>query len=126
MYAVYESLRAAIRLAEPRNKSIFGQYVFSTAAGIHQHGMLRNPQTYEFVEPELFGRQRDLVIGRHSGRAVLRFLLQRLNLTVTENTLEEIYQSQIAGRADGDCEELSVLQDRLAAILGADREVVRI
>ena len=57
----------AMTLEEPRNKPIFGKYVFGTAAGIHQQGMLSDPSTYEYVEPARFGRERSLLIGRHSG-----------------------------------------------------------
>lgn len=51
-----------------RNKSIVGQNAFAHEAGIHQHGMLSNRQTYEIVTPESVGwNGSELVLGRHSG-----------------------------------------------------------
>ena len=50
MYEAYTHLRGVIGLPEPRNKAIFGTHAFGTA-GLHQQGMLRNPATYEYVEP---------------------------------------------------------------------------
>ncbi|MFD3536483.1 LeuA family protein [Streptomyces sp. NPDC058664] len=117
IYAVYNRLREVIRLEEPRNKAIFGRYAFGTAAGIHQAGMLRNPATYEYVEPARFGRERTLLISRHSGRAVLRHLLDDMNLRVDEFKLNEIYREYIAERVESDCEDISVLRERLAADL---------
>jgi len=117
IYAVYNRLREIIRLEEPRNKAIFGKYAFGTAAGIHQAGMLRNPATYEYVEPSRFGRDRTLLISRHSGRAVLRYLLTDLDLEISDEKLNELYREYIAERVESDCEDISVLRERLAADL---------
>ncbi|MFF7727253.1 LeuA family protein [Streptomyces sp. NPDC008001] len=117
MYEAYTALREVIRLEEPRNKAIFGAYAFATAAGIHQQGILRNPATYEYVEPARFGRERSILIGRHSGRTVLRHLLDRIGVETTEEELAELYRVHIAERVGGDCEDLEVLQERLAKIL---------
>ncbi|NBE54662.1 LeuA family protein [Streptomyces boluensis] len=120
MYEAYTALRRVIGLEEPRNKAIFGTYAFGTAAGIHQQGMLLHPATYEYVEPARFGRERSLLIGRHSGRAVLRHILDELDITVSDTELTELYRTHIAERAGGDCEDISVLKDRLAGqLLGA-------
>ncbi|MGW2475139.1 LeuA family protein [Streptomyces sp. NPDC001665] len=119
MYAAYTTLCRIIRLEKPRNKAIFGTYAFGTAAGVHQQGILRNPATYEYVEPARFGRQRSILIGRHSGRSVLRHLLDELGIEVDGDRLTELYQEHVAGREGGDCEELSVVKDRLARELGA-------
>ncbi|MFI1507859.1 LeuA family protein [Streptomyces sp. NPDC020597] len=114
MYEAYTALRAAIGLEEPRNKAIFGTYAFGTAAGIHQQGMLRNPATYEYVEPARFGRERSLLVGRHSGRAVLRHILDELGIAVSEEDLAGLYRTHIAERIGGDCEDISVVKARLA------------
>jgi len=114
MYPVYNRLREVIKLEEPRNKPIFGKYVFGTAAGIHQQGMLSDPTTYEFVEPSRFGRERSLLIGRHSGRTVLRHLLGQLGLEVDDAQLTELYRIHVAERVDGDCEPLEIVRERLA------------
>jgi 2-isopropylmalate synthase len=113
MYEAYGALRRIVRLEEPRNKAIFGTYAFGTAAGIHQQGMLRNPATYEYVEPARFGRERSLLIGRHSGRSVLRHLLDRIGHPVDDEQLDSLYRTHIAEREGGDCEDLEILQARL-------------
>ncbi|AZZ50354.1 pyruvate carboxyltransferase [Rathayibacter rathayi] len=118
MYEVYTLLRHLISLDEPRNKAIFGTYAFSTAAGMHQQGMLRNPATYEFVQPSQFGRERGMFIGRHSGTSVLRHLLSELHIEVDDHTLQDLYHTHILDRK-GDCEDLSVVKARLASEFGS-------
>ncbi|GIH26479.1 hypothetical protein Aph01nite_47890 [Acrocarpospora phusangensis] len=114
MYDAYSALRRHIGLAQPRNKAIFGAYAFGTAAGIHQQGVLRDPSTYEFVEPARFGRTRSMLIARHSGRSVLRHLLDQLGAELDEGWVDELYRRHITDRPGGDCEDISVLRARLA------------
>lgn len=114
MYDVYNVLRRIIRLAEPRNKPIFGAYAFGTTAGIHQQGILSNPTTYEYVEPARFGRQRSLLIGRHSGRTVLRHMLDQIGHEVDDEELDVLYRRYVSEREGADCEDLAVVQQRLA------------
>ncbi|RLL69278.1 pyruvate carboxyltransferase [Streptomyces sp. Z26] len=114
MYTAYTALRDVIKLEQPRNKAIFGAYAFGSAAGIHQAGLLRDPATYEFVEPSRFGRERSILIARHSGRSVLRHLLAEMRVEVGEEELEALYRRHITERSGGDCEDISVLRGRLA------------
>lgn len=121
MYAAYGKLRQVIHLEEPRNKAIFGRYAFGSAAGIHQQGMLRDPATYEFVEPSKFGRERSILIARHSGRSVLRHLLDQFDIDLAEERVDELYRVHITDRPGGDCEDMSVLKERLAEELFATK-----
>lgn len=69
LYDACMMLSKVIDFPIARNKSILGRFVYSTAAGIHQDGIAKNPITYEPFDPALFGRARETVISRHSGRA---------------------------------------------------------
>jgi 2-isopropylmalate synthase len=117
MYPAYNVLRRIIGLEESRTKPIFGRYAFSTAAGIHQQGILANPATYEYIEPERFGRTRSLVIGRHSGRAVLRHLLDEIGVEVDDEQMAQLYRVHIAEHPGGDCADLATVRERLASDL---------
>lgn len=118
MHEAYTALRKAIRLEEPRNKAIFGTYAFGTAAGVHQQGVFSNPSTYEYVEPSRFGRERSILVSRHSGRVVLRHVLAEFGLEFDDAELTRLYETHIAGREDGGAEPLESFRDRLAAELG--------
>src|SRR5690625_6752071 len=51
------------------NKAIVGKNAFAHEAGIHQHGVLNNPLTYEIITPESIGLTSNrIVLGKHSGR----------------------------------------------------------
>lgn len=55
--------------AVQNNKAIVGKNAFAHESGIHQDGMLKNPETYEIITPELIGdATTELVLGKHSGR----------------------------------------------------------
>jgi 2-isopropylmalate synthase len=118
LFGAFEVLAAAISLEPPRTKAIFGTNAFATQAGIHQAGMLRNPETYEYLEPARFGRRRAMLVGRHSGRTVLRYLLQQLDIEPEEALLDKLYETYVASRSDGQCDELEALRDRLAVEFG--------
>ncbi|MFQ6094908.1 MAG: homoaconitate hydratase [Candidatus Bathyarchaeia archaeon] len=62
----------------PPNKAIVGDYAFAHESGIHTHGVLSNPLTYEPYEPELVGNQRRLTIGKHSGKAIISHKIREI------------------------------------------------
>jgi 2-isopropylmalate synthase len=76
----------------PRNKAIVGRNAFVHEAGIHQHGVLKNRETYEIMKPEDVGVSRDnLVLGKHSGRAAISERARRLGFELGENQLQSVF-----------------------------------
>jgi 2-isopropylmalate synthase len=68
------------------NKPISGRTIFATEAGIHQDGLLKNPDTYLPFRPEMVGASGvELVLGRHSGRRAVAHRLQELGLSATDD-----------------------------------------
>lgn len=62
----------------PPNKAIVGDYAFAHESGIHTHGVLSNPLTYEPYQPELVGNRRRLTIGKQSGKAIVRHKIREI------------------------------------------------
>lgn len=63
------------------NKAIVGANAFSHESGIHQHGVLANPETYEIMKPESVGRSTDsLVLGKLSGKHAFEDKLKNLGV----------------------------------------------
>jgi homocitrate synthase NifV len=60
----------------PADAPIVGEHVFTHESGIHVSGLLRDPGTYEAMEPTQFGRERRIVLGKHSGSAAIRAALE--------------------------------------------------
>ncbi|WP_331742716.1 pyruvate carboxyltransferase (plasmid) [Streptomyces sp. NBC_00868] len=110
LYDAYKVLSRIIGMMTPRNKAIFGENAFATQAGIHQAGMLRNPVTYEYVEPHYFSRERGILIGRHSGRSVIRNMFDQMGLGIERELFDEVYDTYVAGRKDGTCIALNELR----------------
>lgn len=54
---------------------ITGYNAFRHTSGIHVHGMLEDPRTYEAVDPVMFNTSSELVLGKHSGRRHVRSLM---------------------------------------------------
>ncbi|MDC9604111.1 hypothetical protein WDV76_17675 [Xenorhabdus griffiniae] len=67
---------------------IVGDNVFAHESGIHVNGMLKDNKTFEPFEPEIVGGQRRLVVGKHSGRAILQNILEEDGINTAPQALE--------------------------------------
>lgn len=76
------------------NKAIVGENAFAHEAGIHQHGVLNNPLTYEIMTPKSVGLDcNKIVLGKHSGRFALNKKLEELGYSLAKDELNQIYMS---------------------------------
>ena len=74
-----------------RNKAIVGLNAFAHESGIHQHGMLKNRDTYEIMHPQDVGwPDSQLVLGRHSGRAAVADRVRRLGYVLDDAQLDQL------------------------------------
>jgi len=75
------------------NKAIVGANAFAHEAGIHQHGVIMDRQTYEIMKPEDVGLGESvLTLGRRSGRHGLRQRLSELGYEVSDDQMDDVYQ----------------------------------
>ena len=74
----------------PVNKAIVGEMAFTHESGIHAHGVMREPSTYESIKPEVIGRTRRIVLGKHSGSASVEAALHEMNYTTNGDQVKEI------------------------------------
>jgi homocitrate synthase NifV len=79
-----DRVAAASGRAVPDGKAVVGKAVFCHESGIHVSGLLRDASTYEAIDPVLLGREREIVFGKHSGRAAIHHALGQLGLTASE------------------------------------------
>lgn len=78
-------------VAMSRMKPIGGANIFATEAGIHQDGLLKNPDTYLPFRPEMVGAEGiQLVLGRHSGRKAVAHRLEQIGLSATDDAVAQI------------------------------------
>ncbi len=113
LYPVSRLVAKATGMHVPRNKAIVGENAFAHEAGIHQHGMLQNAQTYEIMKPQDVGISRsNLVLGKHSGRHAFRQRVEDLGFRVGEEEIERAFQ------------DFKVLADKKKEIFDADIEAI--
>lgn len=63
------------------NKAIVGSNAFAHESGIHQDGVLKNPETYEIMRAETVGwAENRMVLGKHSGRAAFKNHMHKLGV----------------------------------------------
>ncbi|MDY6966165.1 MAG: homoaconitate hydratase [Halobacteriota archaeon] len=73
------------------NKPIVGANAFKHESGIHAHGVLAHPLTYESIPHEWLGRKSEFRYGKFSGTAVvLKEALEPLGLVPSHDQLLEI------------------------------------
>jgi len=92
IYRTSQMLAECISFGAAPNKAIVGANAFAHAAGIHQHGMMINPLTYEIMTPESVGVSKSLlVLGKHSGRRALEQRYAELGHPLTRAELDAVY-----------------------------------
>jgi len=75
------------------NKAIVGENAFAHEAGIHQHGVLANAETYEIMTPASVGlKENNLVLGKHSGKHAFQDRLYELGYTLNDEELTEAFK----------------------------------
>ena len=100
LYPTSRMLSTITGVNVPPNKAVVGANAFAHEAGIHQDGILKNPLTYEIINPQTVGvPARRLVLGKHSGRNAFRARLLDLGFETTDTELAECYRLAIL-RAD--------------------------
>jgi len=68
---------------QPRRQAPYvGASAFATKAGIHASAVLKDPRTYEHVEPEAVGNRRLVLVSTQAGKSNVLSELERLGITV--------------------------------------------
>ena len=90
---LYETSRYVSKLVgitvQP-NKAIVGENAFGHESGIHTHGVLSNPLTYEPISPEVVGRTRWLQVGKHAGIHGMNAMLKEYGIEPNDEQTKQI------------------------------------
>ena len=117
---IYEASRfisKTVGITVQPNKAIVGANAFGHESGIHTHGVLNNPLTYEPISPELVGRKRRLRVGKHAGIHGMNAMLEEFGVKPTEEQSQKILDKVKVlgdqGKQISDVELLSIASDIL-------------
>ncbi|MBK5288553.1 MAG: 2-isopropylmalate synthase [Acidimicrobiia bacterium] len=95
------------------NKAIVGRNAFAHEAGIHQHGVLEDPETYEIMDAGSVGQEAaQIVLGKHSGRHAFSDSMEKLGLHLQGDALNQAFV------------RFKELADRKVQITEADLEAI--
>ncbi|MEM3103916.1 MAG: alpha-isopropylmalate synthase regulatory domain-containing protein, partial [Candidatus Bathyarchaeia archaeon] len=90
---IYQTSRLVSRLTgilvQP-NKAVVGENAFAHESGIHTHGVIEQPLTYEPIPPEFVGRERRILAGKHAGTHGLKAILSQMGLELSEAQVKEV------------------------------------
>lgn len=76
----------------PPNKPIVGRGLFLHEAGVIADAILKQPSAYEIFAPSLVGGIRQLIIGKHSGRAAIVSKFSEYGIEIDEEVAGKILE----------------------------------
>ncbi len=103
----------AARLPIPPNKAVVGAHAFAHSSGIHQDGIIKDPRTYGFLQPENVGAAgHRLVLTARSGRNALAEVARTLGYELAGAELDAVYRAflEVADAASGAVGEAAVAE----------------
>lgn len=93
IYALSLLVSKMMRMPVQPNKAIVGRNAFAHSSGIHQDGVIKNRENYEILDPEDVGiPQSSIILTARSGKAALKYHLERLGYEFENERVEEIYK----------------------------------
>jgi len=73
-------------------KPISGYNSYRHESEVHVSGVLSHTESYEPISPEEVGREREFVLGKHSGPTNVKELLDSKDVSLTDNQIEEVLE----------------------------------
>jgi len=71
-------------------KPISGYNSYRHESEVHVSGVLSHTESYEPISPEEVGREREFVLGKHSGPSNVKELLKSKGVSLTDEQIEEV------------------------------------
>ncbi len=83
----------ATGVARQPNRAIVGANAFAHSSGIHQDGIIKNPQNYEFVPPAMVGVEgHKFVFTAKSGRSAIAHHARTLGHDLAPGEVDAVYR----------------------------------
>ncbi len=109
------------------NKAIVGDNAFAHESGIHVHGILGDQSTYEAMLPDLVGRERRIVVGKHTGAHSVESRLHAYGFSLSKDQLAgvtaRVKKLAEAGKQIDDAELVALAYDAQGKALETEKFV---
>jgi len=91
----------------PLKNPLVGRNAFSHESGLHVGAVLKDPRTYESLDPAVVGNERRFILGKHSGQALIRAKLTQSGVLLGDEAIERVLLCVKAlGEKKGEVSEL--------------------
>ncbi len=77
----------------PLNKPILGKNIFTHEAGIQVDGLDKDAKTYEVFHPSEIGGERQIVIGKHSGKSAVQIKFKEFGIDLDDVLADKILET---------------------------------
>lgn len=90
-----ESVSTISHRSIPPTQPYVGEHAFTHKAGVHISSVLRYPECYEHIAPDIVGNERHLPISEQSGRATVKYRMEKMGYkdiddSVCQSLLEKV------------------------------------
>jgi len=92
LYSLSKLVERLTSLPISPTKPIVGENAFAHGAGIHTHGVLIYPPTYEPIPPEKVGQTRKLVFGKHVGSHAIENEIKKMGVHPTNEQVKDVFE----------------------------------
>ena len=102
---VSHTLDELLNRAPDRHAPYVGESAFATKAGIHASAIMKEPATYEHVDPDVVGNRRKLLVSDQAGRSNVLAELDRIGIRIDKHDqrivrlLDEVKERESTGYA---------------------------
>ncbi len=90
-------------MLQPKNQPYVGLSAFAHKGGIHINAVMKKPETYEHIDPELVGNRRRFLVSEVGGRTNIMLKAQELDIELkkespeTRRILQEVQEKENEG-----------------------------
>jgi len=100
--ALSEKIQQYTGIMMPATKAVVGANAFAHESGIHIAAILENPETYEYVPPQLLGLERQFILGKHTGKRALTHILTTFGYQLSDEQIVQALE-EIKKQSEGKC-----------------------
>ena len=79
-----------LNIPSRKQSAYVGDYAFSHKGGLHASAVKKNPKTYEHINPELVGNERNVIISNQAGKSNLLNQLKKMSIDLSNEKINDI------------------------------------
>ena len=92
LYATAKLVEKISKIPLSPLKPVVGETVFKRESGVTVAQLVQFPPAVEGYSPELLGRQREILMGKKSGKKSVEYKLEKLNIKATPDQVEKVLE----------------------------------